>query len=977
MPKPFRQLKLDQFADELARFRFTRKVTRVHMHHTQEPTSRDYAKDASGSIEQMWRYHTQKKGWSDIAQHLTIAPDGTVWTGRDWNRTPASATGFNDGVFMFETLGDFDRGHERLEGEQRRAVIDVIARVQIRCGLPVDSLHFHREYTDEKTCPGTGISKAGILAEVRARRAELEGTRAFAADAGRGGPFPESRMSSAVPDGTWPRGGPGARPFAADALEPAPEDDGEPDCGPRADAACADSGYDGSGRDARDRGDPGDGAEDEAARGVSFTPGELAELRAHVVNLNQGRFSNRGIMRTTPADVDAIFREHLPRALEAAQREGRPLRILFWAHGGLVSEARGIDYARLTHGWWLRNHVYPIYFIWETGIWETLLNLLRGRPRALEAVRGLNVDRVLEEVAHRAGGPTVWGGMKNSAAASVDERGGAAYVAERLAEFCRGEHHVELHAAGHSAGSIFHGVFIPRALDAGAPAFRTLHYLAPAVRMDEFVRRIPPLLASGGGVDRLTVYTMLREFEEDDNCGGIYRKSLLYLIHYALEAERGTPILGLEDSLRADPEVAALLGLGGHGGPHEVIWSPTKAGHGRSASRSTSHGGFDNDAATMESILRRVAELGDGDAIIPFPAAAQRDFTFEDAGGLGMGGGDLGDLGDVGDVGDVGGDGPGVGAPAPKKKPAPPQSAYDPPSSRPKPAKPQTGDGRGTKRALCVGINAYPAPNTLHGCVADARAWQEELARLGFEVEMLEDGDATEAAMRAAIGRLVRGAGPGDVRVLMYAGHGTQFRDQGGGAGDGETDRKDEAIVPVDFGDGACILDDELFGMIGGMNPGASLTCFFDCCHSQTALRATLVRALEMAAAGDGDIRPRYIDPTPEMLAEYARRRRASRGSRGPGLRDLHRANALNAVLFSACRDNEVAMEESGHGVFTRRTVPLLSAAVRGGLTNLQFRAKIEAAFGDSPGQHPGLDSPEAARGWTLLGSRGGRAAGE
>ena len=108
MPRPFTPLTLEQFAERLRTFQFTRPVTMVHMHHTFRPRKVDY--QGVSTIEAMFKFHTEANGWSDIAQHLSIAPDGTIWTGRDWNNTPASATGFNKGVFMFETIGDFDTG---------------------------------------------------------------------------------------------------------------------------------------------------------------------------------------------------------------------------------------------------------------------------------------------------------------------------------------------------------------------------------------------------------------------------------------------------------------------------------------------------------------------------------------------------------------------------------------------------------------------------------------------------------------------------------------------------------------------------------------------------------------------------------------------------------------------------------------------------------------------------------------------------
>lgn len=158
----------EEFDHVLTAFRWRRKITAVHMHHTWSPNHAQWR--GVTSMEGMYRYHTQTNGWSDIAQHVTIAPDGLIWSGRDWNRSPASSNGYNGGSaagpFMFETVGNFDKGHDKLEGEQLKSVLHVISQMQLDRGLETESLRFHRQLGSPKTCPGTSIDYDWMLDRV-------------------------------------------------------------------------------------------------------------------------------------------------------------------------------------------------------------------------------------------------------------------------------------------------------------------------------------------------------------------------------------------------------------------------------------------------------------------------------------------------------------------------------------------------------------------------------------------------------------------------------------------------------------------------------------------------------------------------------------------------------------------------------------------------------------------------------------------
>jgi len=920
VPTPtFMRVSLAQFEHLLKSFDFTRRITAVHMHHTWRPGRAQFAGHAT--IVAMWRHHTETNGWRDIAQHVTIDPEGGVWLGRNWNLAPASAAGFNGnsaaGPFMFEMVGNFDVGFDPFDGPQRESALGVIASVQEHFDLPHTALQLHNEMSS-KSCPGTSIQREQVLKDVEERRQQLRG-RGAPVESPRS-PFPqeEARLLQR----------------ALQALRRTPP--GYPESGDAEDV------HDSHGA----RGDHRDAASDEAAPSSGLDRETLTELRPHLVNLEMGRLSDDGELTSSTGDVDAIFEEHLPRWLKQVQAVApKPARIVLFAHGGLVSEGRGLQIAHKHVQWWLDNGVYPIYFVWETGFFETIGQLLeRTRQRGARDVFDFTTDPLIEVAARALQGPRIWGGMKSSAEHAVDEPtegdavgGGARYAARKLAKFCA-DHAgaVELHAAGHSAGAIFQAHFLPVAIAEKVPRFKTVHFLAPAIRTDEFKR----LLMRGidQKLEHLTMYTMHRDTERNDDCARIYRKSLLYLIHYALEARRPTPILGLEESVRKDTELRRLFGLGlDTGSRHEVIWSPSPSDTGSSASRSVTHGGFDDDPATMNSIVRRVLDKADADPIKEYrqSRALERDWIDEV---------DWPDDLQPPRPGGVGVTPPSV-AVASLSTPVPaPAPAWPGPPSGAGPS------GGGTMRALCVGINAYPRPEQrLSGCVHDSERWSQALRSLGFQVETLQDYRATRRALEQSLGELVTRSRPGDVIVFQFAGHGTHVQDLNGD----EPDERDEALCPVDFADGRLYIDDDISELFAKLPHGVNMTCFMDCCHSGTNTRFAVGRATR--APGPG-AKPRYVIPTLELEAAHREFRGGARapspasGTGGP--------ERMRDIKFSACRDDEVAWEIGQSGEFTERAMRIFAAGVQG-MSNGEFLNRVLRDFGAGARQRPMLDCAE------------------
>lgn len=153
--------------DELIKLLKGRKYKYSQVHHTYQPDHSDFNGKNHLSLQQgMRNYHVNTRGWYDIGQHVTLMPDGLFVTGRDFDDdkidfddTPAGIAGYNTGAFMVEMLGNFDKGHDKLEGKQLDSMVKLQHYLVTECGAKV---MFHREHAP-KTCPGTGIDKDDFM----------------------------------------------------------------------------------------------------------------------------------------------------------------------------------------------------------------------------------------------------------------------------------------------------------------------------------------------------------------------------------------------------------------------------------------------------------------------------------------------------------------------------------------------------------------------------------------------------------------------------------------------------------------------------------------------------------------------------------------------------------------------------------------------------------------------------------------------
>jgi len=355
-----------------------------------------------------------------------------------------------------------------------------------------------------------------------------------------------------------------------------------------------------------------------------------AQLQQHTIAIgNDGKLRESGEVGNTREDVERIFKKG--GDFEKLTANWGTKRILLYAHGGLVSEPAALQRVSEYLPALLKNEVYPLAFIWKTDIWSTIGNVLKDivssrRPEGLlDAAKDFMLDRLDDSLELLAQGPgkVVWGEMKENAVLSTARAdGGARLVLELLLELTQRDPKVEVHFAGHSAGSIFVGPILQKLCEAGGRV-ESLNLWAPACTMDFFREYYVPALQSNA-VERFNLFTLKDAVEQDDDCAQIYHKSLLYLVAHACEKRsrilfgQGTPLLGMEkfifnekalfgvdpDAIRKTNPHAVKIACG-----KEAWWvrSPNNLLPGEPfASGARHHGDFDDDKATIRSTLAQI-----------------------------------------------------------------------------------------------------------------------------------------------------------------------------------------------------------------------------------------------------------------------------------------------------------------------------------------------------------------------------------
>lgn len=318
---------------------------------------------------------------------------------------------------------------------------------------------------------------------------------------------------------------------------------------------------------------------------------EIADCYIHI---DDGQFDPQGDYPSSREETRDLIRAAV-EGMSAQKRGEQPGHILLYAHGGLNTIKASAARARAWRDVYQANRVQQIHFIWETGLVASIGDVLFGKDDfATERAGGFGdwKDRVIEKLTRKPG-YAIWNEMIEDAGLAFAKANSAGsqtlkYLRDALRAVPAAKR-PRLHIMGHSAGSIWMGNLLKRWKAISGGPIETMQLFAPACTMAFYQSHLESALGANG-VRHLTHYLLDDATEQSDSVAYIYGKSLLYLVSRAYQSKSDVvPIMGME-KYWLDYSHDRVTTCNTRDNPDRT--------------RSTSHGGFDNDPVTMNRALR-------------------------------------------------------------------------------------------------------------------------------------------------------------------------------------------------------------------------------------------------------------------------------------------------------------------------------------------------------------------------------------
>ncbi len=126
----------------------TRKITRIIVHCTDSPDSRD-----SVDAAEIDRWHKQR-GWEGIGYHYVVKRDGSIEAGRPEEKIGAHCVGHN-----FDSIGVVWVGKDKQSDAQKKSFKAIVQGLMAKYKLKPGNVFGHCEFEKGKTCPNLDMKQ--------------------------------------------------------------------------------------------------------------------------------------------------------------------------------------------------------------------------------------------------------------------------------------------------------------------------------------------------------------------------------------------------------------------------------------------------------------------------------------------------------------------------------------------------------------------------------------------------------------------------------------------------------------------------------------------------------------------------------------------------------------------------------------------------------------------------------------------------
>jgi len=337
----------------------------------------------------------------------------------------------------------------------------------------------------------------------------------------------------------------------------------------------------------------------EIERGIFSRSPKRAEIEGHFVHIDDGDFDRKGKYWANETTVR--------QTADLVAQSDKYDHLLLYAHGGLNSIKASASRIVAMKEVFKDNRIYPFHFMYDTGLLEEIKDIVLGKKDDVEKRAGGftdYTDKLIEKATHHVG-RAIWREMKSGAQKPFElNRAGSQTIEAFLDAFEQpGARPKKVHIVGHSTGAILLAALL-QALkrSPNAPRVESCSLLAPACTHDLFKTVYRPLLKEKDkelfGINKMTIYMLDDQLELRDTVTPLYRKSLLYLVSNAFEERHGERILGMQTFYKYLRKLPS----------NRILRIETSIGHENNSAKTTSetHGGFDNDVNTMNTILASI-----------------------------------------------------------------------------------------------------------------------------------------------------------------------------------------------------------------------------------------------------------------------------------------------------------------------------------------------------------------------------------